>query len=132
MSQLGNRSQAARRPAGAILLVCVWAAAACAQEGTQPAQQPLDLNTATAEQLQKLPGIGPKTASAIVRFREKSGPFRRVEDLLAIRGITKKKLEKLRPLVTVRPVGEPSSSPPPFGIGLARISDGWVWSRSAG
>jgi len=50
-----------------------------------------------------LPGIGPTTAKAIVRFREKSGPFRRVEDLLAIRGITKRKLEKLRPYLTVVP-----------------------------
>lgn len=62
----------------------------------------LNLNTATVEELQKLPGIGPTTAKAIVRFREKSGPFRCVEDLLAIRGITKKKLEKIRPRVTVK------------------------------
>ena len=62
----------------------------------------LDLNAATVEQLQKLPGIGKVTAEAIVRFREKSGPFRRVEELLAVRGITKKRLEKIRPLVTVK------------------------------
>ncbi len=69
----------------------------------QPPAKPLDLNTATVEELQKLPGIGPTTAKAIVRFREKSGPFRRVEDLLAVRGITKRKLEKLRPYITVAP-----------------------------
>jgi competence ComEA-like helix-hairpin-helix protein len=69
----------------------------------QPPAKPLDLNTATVEQLEQLPGIGPVTAKAIVRFRTKSGPFRRVEDLLAIRGITKRKLEKLRPYVTVVP-----------------------------
>ncbi len=67
----------------------------------QPLAKPLDLNAATIEQLEQLPGIGPTTAKAIVRFRERSGPFRRVEDLLAIRGITKKRLEKLRPYVTV-------------------------------
>jgi competence ComEA-like helix-hairpin-helix protein len=69
----------------------------------QPPAKPLDLNTATVEQLEQLPGIGPVTAKAIVRFRTKTGPFRRVEDLLAIRGITKRKLEKLRPYVSVAP-----------------------------
>jgi competence ComEA-like helix-hairpin-helix protein len=69
----------------------------------KPPAKPLDLNTATAEQLQQLPGIGPATANSIVRFREKSGPFRRVEDLLAIRGISKARLETLRPYVTVNP-----------------------------
>ncbi|HEX9760322.1 MAG TPA: helix-hairpin-helix domain-containing protein [Candidatus Acidoferrales bacterium] len=64
-------------------------------------KEPLDLNTATKEELQKLPEVGPVTAEAIIRFREKSGPFRRVEDLLAVRGITKRRLEKIRPFVTV-------------------------------
>lgn len=71
-----------------------------------PPAKPLDLNTATVEQLQQLPGIGPATAKAIVRFREKSGPFRRVEDLLAVRGITKARLEKLRPHLTVQPASK--------------------------
>ena len=77
----------------------------------EPKPEPLDLNTATVEQLQKLRGIGPVTAKAIVRFREKSGPFRRVEDLLAVRGITKKKLEKIRPLVTVKEVKKEDPDP---------------------
>jgi competence protein ComEA len=63
----------------------------------------VDLNTASVEQLQQLPGIGPVRAKAIVEFREKSGPFQRVEDLLAIRGISKARFEKLRPYVTVNP-----------------------------
>jgi competence protein ComEA len=50
-----------------------------------------------------LPGIGPTIAKAIVRFRAKSGPFRRVEDLLAVRGISEDKLKKLRPYITVSP-----------------------------
>jgi len=75
---------------------------AAGQERKTLPTKPLDLNQATSEQLQQLPGIGPVTAKAIVRFREKSGPFRRVEDLLAVRGISKRKLEKLRPYVTVR------------------------------
>ncbi len=82
-------------------------ATAIAQKKHPPAH-PIDLNTATIEQFEQLPGIGPTTAKAIVRFREKSGPFRRVEDLLAIRGITKKRLEKLRSYIIVEPA--PSSS----------------------
>jgi competence protein ComEA len=61
----------------------------------------LDLNKATAEELDTLPEVGPKLAKAIVAFREKSGPFRRVEDLLAVPGISKRRLEKIRPLVYV-------------------------------
>ncbi len=73
----------------------------------QPPAKPLDLNAATVEQLERLPGVGPRTAQEIVKFREKSGPFRRVEDLLAIRGITKRRLERLRPYVTVTPPAAP-------------------------
>ena len=68
-----------------------------------PPTQPLNLNTATIAQLETLPGIGPNTAKSIVDFRNHSGPFQRVEDLLAIKGISKAKLEKLRPYVTVGP-----------------------------
>jgi competence protein ComEA len=66
-----------------------------------PPSAPLDLNTATAAQLAQVPGIGAATARAIMRFREKSGPFERVEDLLAIRGISARKLGQIRPYVVV-------------------------------
>ena len=70
-----------------------------------PPAVPLDVNTATAAQLEQVPGIGPATAKAIVQFRRKSGPFERIEDLLAIRGISTRKLEQIRPYVTIsRPV----------------------------
>jgi len=55
----------------------------------KPPAEPMDLNSAALEQLEHLPGIGPSTAKAIVQFREKSGPFERVEDLLVIHGIPK-------------------------------------------
>jgi competence protein ComEA len=73
----------------------------CAEARKRPPEQPLDLNAATAEQLEQLPAVGPGMANAIVEFREKSRPFRRVEDLLAIRGITKQRLDKIRPYVAV-------------------------------
>ena len=61
----------------------------------------LDINTATAEQFDVLPGIGPTTAGAIVAHREEHGPFRTVEDLLDVRGIGPAKLDQFRDLVTV-------------------------------
>ena len=69
----------------------------------QPPPKPIDLNAANAKELQQLPGVGPVTAKRIVEMREKSGRFRRVEDLLAVRGISQKKLAALKPYVTVSP-----------------------------
>ena len=62
---------------------------------------PLDLNTATLEQLDELPGVGPATAKAILAERGRRGRFRSVDDLLDVRGIGPAKLDALRDLVTV-------------------------------
>ncbi len=79
----------------------------------KPPAKPINLNTATIEQLEQLPGVGPVTAKDIIQFRQKSGPFRSVNDLLAIRRITKARLEKLRPYVTVGPpAAKPHANPP--------------------
>jgi comEA protein len=85
----------------AIVLFLHLATPALAQK--TPPTQPVNLNTATIAQLETLPGIGPNTAKSIIDFRNRSGPFQRIEDLLAIKGISKTKLEKLRPYVTVGP-----------------------------
>lgn len=61
----------------------------------------VDLNTATAEQLDTLPGVGPATASAILAYRDQHGPFSAVDDLLEVRGIGDAKLEQIRPLAKV-------------------------------
>lgn len=62
---------------------------------------PVDLNTATAEQLDALPGIGPATAEAILEHRKQNGRFRTVDDLLDVRGIGDAKLAELRDKVKV-------------------------------
>ncbi len=62
---------------------------------------PVDLNTATAAQLDALPGVGPATAAAIVRDRETHGPFTSIGDLARVHGIGPAKLAQLRDLVTV-------------------------------
>jgi competence ComEA-like helix-hairpin-helix protein len=87
--------------ASAAIVLFTYLVPALAQKS--PPSQPVNINTATIAQLETLPGIGPNTAKSIVDFRNRSGPFQRVEDLLAIKGISKSKLEKLRPYVTVGP-----------------------------
>ncbi len=62
---------------------------------------PVDLNTATAEQLEALPGVGPATSKAILAYRSSHGRFRSVTELLEVPGIGPAKLEALRPLVKV-------------------------------
>ena len=61
----------------------------------------IDINSADAEMLTALPGVGPKTATRIYDYRKANGPFRSVDDLLNIKGIGPKVLEKLKPFVTV-------------------------------
>jgi competence protein ComEA len=66
--------------------------------------QPININAATSEQLQLVPGIGPATADKILQMRKSYGPFKSVDDLLAIRGIGKKRLDKMRKyLIAGRP-----------------------------
>jgi competence protein ComEA len=64
-------------------------------------EAPIDLNQATATELEELPGVGPSTAAAIVAHRQRIGRFLRIEDLLDVRGIGTARLEALRPLVRV-------------------------------
>ncbi len=74
------------------------AAAVGAQDGGLGAR--VNVNTASREELETLPGIGPKTAQAIIEYR-RARPFGRIEDITRVRGIGPKTLERLRPLVTV-------------------------------
>ena len=62
---------------------------------------PLDLNTATATDLETLPGIGPTLAEAIVRQREKMGRFQSVDDLKQVRGIGEGRFADIKELVRV-------------------------------
>jgi competence protein ComEA len=66
----------------------------------EPSSGPIDLNSATAEQLESLPGVGPATAAAIVDDRDRNGPFAAVDDLERVPGIGPAKLAALRDLVT--------------------------------
>ena len=95
----------------AIFGIAVSAAAASAQnKATTPkaaatvtatATAPVNLNTATAEQLATIPGVGPKMAERIIDYRQKNGGFKKVEDLMNVRGIGEKSFLKMKGLITV-------------------------------
>jgi competence protein ComEA len=61
----------------------------------------LDINTAKKSDLLTLPKVGPVTAERIIRYRDDYGPFKSIDDLLNIKGIGSKTLEKMKPLITV-------------------------------
>jgi competence ComEA-like helix-hairpin-helix protein len=62
----------------------------------------ININTAAANELETLPGIGPGLAERIVEHRERFGPFRRTEHLIIVRGISDRRFRALRDLVTVQ------------------------------
>ncbi|MFQ5724418.1 MAG: ComEA family DNA-binding protein [Terriglobia bacterium] len=82
---------------GLALMLLLGAAA----HGKDKPEKPLNINTATVEELQQLPGVGEVIAQRILRHREVSGKFRSVDELVVIRGISRRKLEAMRPYVTV-------------------------------
>jgi competence protein ComEA len=72
-------------------------------QAAKPAATLVNLNTATAAQLETLPGIGPKTAAAIIEYRQKNGAFKKIEELMNIKGVGEKAFLKIRELITVTP-----------------------------
>ncbi len=98
---------AGEQPGEYSLLTLPEETAAQASGDSAPAQLqdvkfPLDLNTATAAELQILPGIGPVLAERILDYRAEIGGFSTVEQLLEVRGIGEKKLDAVRDLVVVK------------------------------
>ena len=82
------------------LALCVFLAPYSAAK-KKPPTQPININTAGSEQLQLVPGIGPVTAQKILQMRKSYGSFKSVDDLMAVRGIGPKRLEKMRKYLTV-------------------------------
>jgi competence protein ComEA len=102
----------------ALLLTAVMVVTTSAASLAAPAQQaaapkpaptntvvaaPINLNTATSAELEKLPGVGPAMALRIVEYRQKNNGFKKLEDLMQVKGIGEKTFLKLKPLVTIAP-----------------------------
>ncbi len=95
----GDQVQVERR-IGAVSSAPVSARSEKGSSGTPSGK--LNINTASAEQLESLPGVGPVTARAIIEYRQQNGGFRSVDELIEVRGIGPKRLEQIRPYVFVR------------------------------
>jgi len=63
----------------------------------------VNINTASAVEMTTLPGIGAKTAARIIEYRQKNGPFKKVEELMNVRGIGEKNFLKLKPRLAIAP-----------------------------
>ena len=94
--------------------VCVEAAQRAARDGAVSAGQGVsgelvDLNQASAAQLENLPGIGAVTAERIIEYRRDNGGFKKTEELMNVRGIGERSFLRLRPLVTVGTAPRPDA-----------------------
>jgi competence protein ComEA len=99
----------------AAIVACVLAGSVLhAQDPTTPAPKkatpaaptaaaPLNLNTATQAQLETLPGIGPAVAARIIEHRQKNGNFKKVEELMNVKGIGEKSFLKIKALISIAP-----------------------------
>jgi competence protein ComEA len=70
------------------------------KEAAAPAAT-VNLNTASAAQIESLPGVGPKVAERIIEYRQKNGGFKKIEELMNVKGIGEKSFLKLKPYITV-------------------------------
>ena len=82
------------------------------REEIAPDFPPVDLNTATAEELDTLPGIGESLAGRIIAYREANGPFRTIEQIMEVSGIGEAKFAELEGRITVDSEGETEHEDP--------------------
>ena len=103
-----------------IFLAAIALPAAAQQKSSTPAasakasaptpESPLNINTATQAQFEALPGLGAKVAERIIEYRQKNGNFKKVEDLMNVKGIGEKSFLKLKPLLVVQQKADAAAS----------------------
>lgn len=93
-----------------LFVVPTTASAQSESQPAAPAKVTLNINSATLDQLETLPGIGRKTAERIIEHRTKSGGFKRIEELMNVKGIGEKSFLKLKPLIVAAPL-KPEKAP---------------------
>ena len=99
-----------RQCLSALVIVSIFAAAPQASVAQTPHNASakavattgiVNINTASAAELEALPGVGAKTAARIVEYRQKNGPFKKIEELMNVRGVGEKNFLKLKPQIIV-------------------------------
>lgn len=90
----------------ALLMLAAPPVEAQARRANEPASAAakVDLNTATGEELESLPGVGPRTSELIIEYRKEHDGFEKIEELMNVRGIGERTFLRLRSLITVTPV----------------------------
>ena len=106
-----RRSQALRVLLALCALLALFPGISHARK--KPPLKPVNINTADSQELQQVPGIGPATAEKILQMRKSYGAFKSVDDLLAIRGLGEKRLDKMRKYLTVGRTAAPKTDAPP-------------------
>jgi comEA protein len=85
-----------------VVLACSQMVIAQSSQDQKATGKVVNINTASATELETLPGIGPSLAKKIVEFRQKNGGFKNPTDLMAVQGIGEKKYEQLKNLISVK------------------------------
>jgi competence protein ComEA len=94
-----DRMRVARAFALALLAACSLAMAAPSEDAAPRLSGVVNLNTATSDELQLLPGVGAARAQAVIELRKQRGGFKSVEELKDVKGIGDTALERMRPFV---------------------------------
>jgi competence protein ComEA len=84
-----------------LVMLSVFLAPLAAQQAQGKPGEKININSAPADVLDKLPRIGPKVAQRIIDFRKQNGPFKKVEELMKVKGIGEKTFAKLKDLITI-------------------------------